>query len=175
MNLQTARLILRPFKSDDIPKFCEIDADPAVMKYFSRPRTSDETVKMLADWSEKLARHGYAFCAVETRHDKQLIGIAGLSRLEEGVQMAPCTEIGWRLTSSAWHKGYATEAACAWLNYGFERLGLTEILAYTPKLNVPSQRVMQRIGMQRAEHLDFDFVGLSESDPLRPFIVYRLQ
>lgn len=130
---------------------------------------------MLAVWADKLARYGYVFAAVETRHDKQLIGMAGLSCLDEGVPIAPCSEIGWRLTPSAWHKGYATEAAHAWLNYGFDTLGLTKIFSYTPKLNLPSQRVMQRIGMQREEDLDFDYPGLPENDPLRPMVVYRLQ
>ena len=54
---------------------------------------------------------------------------AGLSRLESGVPIAPCSEIGWRLTPSAWHKGYAAEAARAWLRYRFDTLGLTEILS----------------------------------------------
>ena len=152
MQLKTERLILRPFTSGDLPKFAEINADAEVMRYFSAPQT-----------------------AVETRHYGQLIGMAGLSRLEEGVPIAPCSEIGWRLTPSAWHKGYATEAARAWLNYGFDTLGLTEIFSYTPKLNLPSQRVMQRIGMQRAEDLDFDYSELPADDPLRPMVVYRLQ
>ena len=122
---------------------------------------------MLARWAEKLTRYGYAFAAVETRHDKKLIGMAGLSRLESGVPIAPCSEIGWRLTPSAWHKGYATEAARAWLRYGFDTLGLTEILSYTPKLNLPSQRVMRRSDMQHAQDLDFDYSSLAEGDPLR--------
>ena len=175
MNLQTERLILRPFTSGDLPKFAEINADAEVMRYFPAPLTAKETAKMLAVWADKLARYGYAFAAVETRHDGQLIGMAGLSRLEEGVPIAPCSEIGWRLTPSAWHKGYATEAARAWLSYGFDTLGLTEIFSYTPKLNLPSQRVMQRIGMQRAEDLDFDYSELPADDPLRPMVVYRLQ
>ena len=54
---------------------------------------------MLAKWADKQTRYGFA--AVETRHDKQLIGMAGLSRLEDGVPIAPCSEIGWRLTTSA--------------------------------------------------------------------------
>ena len=175
MQLKTERLILRPFTPGDLPKFAEIYADSEAMRYFSSPLTSVVSAQWLTAWADKLARYGYAFAAVETRHDGQLIGMAGLSRLEEGVPIAPCSEIGWRLTPSAWHKGYATEAARAWLNYGFDTLGLTEIFSYTPKLNLPSQRVMQRIGMQRAEDLDFDYSELPADDPLRPMVVYRLQ
>ena len=42
----------------------------------------------------------------------------------------------------------------AWLDYGFQRLGLTEVLSYTPKLNIPSYREIQRLGMQRLADLD---------------------
>ena len=80
----------------------------------------------------------------------------------------------WRLTPSAWHKGYATEAARAWLAYGFDTLGLSEIFSYTPRLNLASQRVMQRIGMQHAQALDFEYPALPEGHELRPMVVYRL-
>ena len=174
MHFQTDRLILRPFTPEDLPEFCEINADAEVMRFFFTPQTASKTAEMLARWAEKLTRYGYAFAAVETRHDKKLIGMAGLSRLESGVPIAPRSEIGWRLTPSAGHKGYATEAARAWLRYGFDTLGLTEILSYTPKLNLPSQRVMRRSDMQHAQVLDFDYPSLAERNPLRPMVVCRL-
>ena len=129
---------------------------------------------MLVSWAEKLTRYGYAFAADETRHDKKLIGVAGLSRLESGVPIAPCREIGWRLNPSVWHKGYAAEAARAWLRYGFDTLGLTQVLSYTPKLNLPSQLVMRRSDMQRAQDLDFDYPSLAEGNPQCTMVVYRL-
>ena len=174
MHLQTDRLILRPFEAGDLKPFSHINADPEVMRFFPAPQTSEETAQMLARWADKQTRYGYGFAAVETRHDKQLIGMAGLSRLEDGVPIAPCSEIGWRLTPSAWHKGYATEAARAWLAYGFDTLGLSEIFSFTPRLNLASQRVMQRIGMQHAQALDFEYPALPEGHALRPMVVYRL-
>ena len=174
MYLQTDRLILRPFEAGDLTPFSHINADPKVMRFFPAPRTSEETAQMLARWTDKQTRYGYAFAAVETRHDEQLIGMAGLSRLEDGVPIVPCSEIGWRLTPSAWHKGYATEAARAWLAYGFDTLGLSEIFSYTPRLNLASQRVMHRIGMKHAQALDFEYPALPEGHELRPMAVYRL-
>ena len=174
MHLQTDRLIPRPFISDDLPIFCEINANAEVMRFFFAPQTALEIAEMLARWAEKLTRYGYAFAPVETCHDKKLIGMAGLSRLESGVPIAPCSEIGWRLTSSVWHKGYAAEAARAWLRYGFDTLGLTQVLSYTPKLNLPSQLVMRRSDMQHAQDLDFDCPYLAEGNPLRPMVVYRV-
>ena len=56
MQLKTERLILRPFTSGDLPKFAEINADAEVMRYFPAPQTAKETAKMLAVWTDKLAR-----------------------------------------------------------------------------------------------------------------------
>ena len=61
----------------------------------------------------------------------------------------PCVEIGWRLVADAWGHGYATEAATAALDHGFETAGLDEILSWTVPLNTPSRRVMERLGMHR--------------------------
>jgi RimJ/RimL family protein N-acetyltransferase len=174
MFLTTDRLILRPFEVDDLERFAAINADPEVMRFFPAPLTAHETADMVARWADKHRRHGFAFAAVETQHDQQLIGMAGLSQLESDVPIAPCSEIGWRLTPSAWHQGFATEAARAWLDYGFAALGLAEILSYTPRQNIASQRVMQRIGMLHADDLDFDYPSLAEGHPLRPMVVYRL-
>ena len=77
-----------------------------------------------------------------------------LSRLEDRVPFATYTEIGWRVTPLAWHNCCVTEAALAWLDYGFQTLGLTEVLSYTPKLNIPSYREIRRLGMQRLADLD---------------------
>ena len=62
----------------------------------------------------------------------------------------------------------------AWLAYGFDTLGLSEIFSYTPRLNLVSQKVMQRIGMQHAQALNFEYPALPERHELRPMVVYRL-
>lgn len=172
MTLETKRLILRPFKKTDFEAFAEINANPQVMRYFPKPYTPEQTAKMMEIWAQKQSRYGYAFSAAEEKETGVLLGMVGLSRLEEGIPLAPCTEIGWRLAPTAWGKGYASEAAAAWLNHGLETLGLSEILSFAPKLNIPSQKVMGRIGMNRAAHLDFDHPAIPNDSPLRPMAVY---
>ena len=67
----------------------------------------------------------------------------------------PAVEIGWRLAAAHWGRGYATEAARAVLAYGFEQLALPEIVSFTTVANVRSRRVMEKLGMRRAEEDDF--------------------
>ena len=59
MHLQTARLIVRPFTPEDLPEFCEINADAEVMRFFFAPQTAPETAEMLSRWAEKLTRYGW--------------------------------------------------------------------------------------------------------------------
>jgi RimJ/RimL family protein N-acetyltransferase len=83
-------------------------------------------------------------------------------------------EVGWRLARDDWGKGYATEAACAVLAFGFDELALGEIVSFTTVFNERSQRVMERIGMTHDPADDFDHPLLAPGHPLRPHVLYRL-
>ncbi|HVD68090.1 MAG TPA: GNAT family N-acetyltransferase [Actinomycetota bacterium] len=56
-------------------------------------------------------------------------------------------EVAWRLAREHWGKGYATEAATAWLDHGFGTLEFPRIISITELQNVRSLAVMQRLGM----------------------------
>jgi RimJ/RimL family protein N-acetyltransferase len=85
----------------------------------------------------------------------------------------PCVEIGWRLARDHWGHGYACEAAGAVLAFGFEQLGLPEIVSFTVAANTRSRRVMERIGMTRDPAEDFLHPLLPEGHPLRRHVLYR--
>lgn len=57
-------------------------------------------------------------------------------------------DIGWLIDKRYWGKGYATEAANLLVKYLKEDLHMEEIVAYCDARNVPSQRVMEHIGME---------------------------
>ena len=65
-------------------------------------------------------------------------------------------EVGWRIAREHWGHGYVTEAARAGLRFGFEELGLDEIVSFTVPANERSWRVMERIGLTRDPSRDFD-------------------
>ena len=171
--LQTARLTLRPFTPADLAPFAAINADPQVMRFFPAPYTRAQTAGMLEAFAEKWRSNGLAFAAVEDRSSGELLGMCGLNTPPETLPISPCTEVGWRLTPSAWGKGLATEAAEAWLTWGFAR-GIPEILAFAPSLNAPSLAVMRRLNMTAAPDLAFDHPAIPKGHPLRPMKVHRL-
>jgi RimJ/RimL family protein N-acetyltransferase len=84
-------------------------------------------------------------------------------------------EIGWRLAPEFWGKGYVTEAAEAWLAYGFETLGLDEIVSFAVANNRRSTAVMERLGMSADPSADFDHPGIPHShQALKWHVFYRL-
>ena len=173
--LRTSRLLLRPWRDEDIAGFAEMSADPAVMKYllpFSERGLSVEAwvARARAHWDE----HGFGQWVVELPGEASFIGVVGLGVVSFEAPFTPAVDVAWRLVRSFWGRGYATEAARAALEYGFGKIGLGEIVAQTVPANQRSRRVMKRLGMTRAPEDDFDHPRIPEG-PLRRHVLYRLR
>jgi RimJ/RimL family protein N-acetyltransferase len=115
---------------------------------------------------------GFGWWALESRDTGEFVGRAGLDVVGDDVPFTG-VDIGWRLTRSAWGHGYATEAATACLAFGFDTLGLPEIVATTTADNLRSQAVMRRLGMTHDPADDFDDPSVPEG-PLRRCVLYRI-
>ncbi len=107
--------------------------------------------------------------------DGAFLGVTGLSRPSFEAPFTPAVEVGWRFAREAWGHGYATEAAKAAVEFGFETLGLREIVSFTVPANERSWRVMERLGMKRDPVDDFEHPRLPEGHPLRRHFLYRLR
>jgi RimJ/RimL family protein N-acetyltransferase len=115
---------------------------------------------------------GFGLWAVELPGRATFIGFIGLAVPSFDASFTPCVEIGWRLARPWWEQGLATEGARAALAYGFERLGLPEIVSFTVPANVRSRRVMEKLGMKYSE--DFEHPRIEAGDPRRRHVLYRL-
>ena len=171
--IETARLLLRPWRDSDLPVFAGQNADPVVMRYLGGPLTRAQSDAYAAKAVQHLAETGYGKWAVEAPGVAPFIGAVGLSRVRFEASFTPAVEVAWRLHRDYWGRGYATEAARAAIEDGFNRVGLSEIVALTTLGNLPSQRVMHRLGMTRT--IEFDHPALSEDSPLRRHVLFRLQ
>ncbi|MFE1788805.1 GNAT family N-acetyltransferase [Streptomyces sp. NPDC059525] len=170
--LRTERLLLRGWRESDLAPWAAMNADPEVRRYFPGVLTREQADASAARFQAEIHRRGWGWWAVEVIDSGEFIGFTGLDAVED-VMPFTGVEAGWRLARSAWGHGYATEAARAALEFGFDTLALPEILAVTSVTNVPSQAVMRRIGMTRDRADDFDDPTLPPG-PLRPSVVYRL-
>ena len=173
--LQTERLALRDWRATDRAAHAAMNADPAVMRHFPATMTAAESDAMFERMATHWAEHGFGLWAVERSSDGAFLGFTGLTRPSFEVHFTPAVEVGWRFVRTAWGHGYATEAAEAALRFGFERVGLEEIVSFTVPANEPSWRVMERIGMTRDTKDDFDHPRLPEGHRLRRHLLYRLR
>ena len=151
-----------------------MNADPNVMEFFPAPLSSPQSDALVAKIERHFRKYGFGLYAVELKDDGGFVGFIGLSVPAFHAHFTPCVEIGWRLAAEVWGSGYATEGARKVLAFGFEQLGLAEIVSFTVPGNLRSRRVMGRIGMTRNPADDFDHPALPEGHPLRRHVLYRL-
>ncbi|MFF2147415.1 GNAT family N-acetyltransferase [Kitasatospora sp. NPDC058190] len=153
--LRTDRLLIRRWRESDLAPWAAMNADPQVREHLGGILTRERSDASVARYEAAIERRGYGWLAVEVRESGEFVGFVGLDDVEEQARVSG-VEIGWRLTRSAWGRGYATEAARAVLAYGFDALALPEILAVTIAANLRSQAVMRRLGMTHDRAEDFD-------------------
>lgn len=176
--LETERLLLRDWREGDWPLFFRHTNTPAVMQWLGGvmdpPQQADQRARIEASRAE----YGHCFWAVERQPDGghlagEVLGFCGLKRADgNGSPVAGEVEIGWRLREDAWSRGYAREAARASLDAGFGSFGARRIVALTVAGNASSRKLMQRLGMERRE--DLDFADNRYGRLLRDAIVYLI-
>jgi ribosomal-protein-alanine N-acetyltransferase len=174
--LRTDRLLLRGWRDSDRAPFAALNADPEVREHFpggamTRAESDALVDRFLVRWKDE----GHAPWAVERLDDGTFLGFIGLLSIHFEAQFTPAVEVGWRLARSAWGHGYATEGGRASLRWGFENLGLDEIVSFTTPGNVRSRAVMDRLEMTHDAAGDFDHPLIPEGHPLRRHVLYRLR
>jgi RimJ/RimL family protein N-acetyltransferase len=175
---KTERLGIRNWRKSDLNEFLEMGQDEEVMKYFpsllSEQQTLDLVERMQAQFEEK----GYAYLPVETLDNQEFIGMIGMSDQKYEIKLGDSDEvllrfvdIGWRLKTAAWGKGYATEGARAWMNYSFEKRKIETIYSVAPVINIASQNVMEKIGFEKIG--EFNHPKIDSSHPTRKCALFK--
>jgi RimJ/RimL family protein N-acetyltransferase len=172
--LRTERLLLRQWREADLEPFAALNADPETMRYFPALPSREESDALVARARAQIEEEGWGLWAVEVEGGSSFVGFVGLARPSFEEHFTPAVEVGWRLAREYWGRGYATEAGRAALGYGFEDLGLDEIVSFTSERNEPSWRVMERLGMSHDPADDFEHPRVPLGHPLRPHVLYRL-
>lgn len=140
------------------------------MEFFLNPLTHEQSREFYREIQAEFAECGFGAYAVERKAEGDFIGFVGLHRIAFDVDFAPGVEIAWRLLPEVWGRGYAPEAATACLDYAGNVLGLETVYSFTSLPNVRSQRVMQKIGMERIG--EFDHPLVPPGHPLLRHVLY---
>jgi [ribosomal protein S5]-alanine N-acetyltransferase len=130
----------------DLQALASILADPLVMKFSTMGiYSTSQTEKAIDNFIDSYKRVGFGLWAVVLKESDLLIGYCGLAidRIDERDE----PEIAYRLDSKFWGEGFATEAALASIQYGFDRIELSYILGAAQRQNIASIRVLEKLGM----------------------------
>ncbi len=173
--LRTERLLLRPWRDEDLAPFAALNADPAVREHFPSILSRGESDAAARRIRAEMERDGYGSWAVELPGEAPFVGVVGLSVPGFEAAFTPCVEIGWRLARDVWGRGLATEGARAALAFAFDVLGLEEVVSMTTPANHRSLRVMEKLGMRHDPCDDFEHPLLPPGSPLRRHVLYRLR
>jgi len=145
--IETERLLIRPFKMEDIEPSYKMNLDAEVSRY-----TGDGGVVSKKEIERRIIenvfgdyeKHGFGRLAVELKGENKFIGFTGLKYLEDMDEV----DLGYRFMKEYWGKGIATESAKACLNLGFETLELNKIIAMVLPENIGSIRVLEKLNFE---------------------------
>ena len=162
--ISTVRLGLREWTAADVRPFVEMNKDRDVMEFFPATLSENETLELVQKYKSYFDEKKFGRYVVEEKSTKKFIGFTGFGKPRFESFFTPCIEIGWRFKREGWGKGYATEAARACLNYGFEMIGLATVYSFTAIINERSENVMKKIGMTKVA--EFDHPKIEPTDRL---------
>lgn len=168
---ETERLILRSWKPEDLPLFIAMNKDRRVMRFFPSPLTESETESFYNRIQTEFNCNGWGLYAVEIKSTCEFIGYIGLHEIGFKADFTPGVEIGWRIAADYHNRGYATEAAKAVLELAKDAR-IERLYSFTAKINKPSERVMQKIGMVKCG--EFAHPKLPPESPLLTHLLYRI-
>jgi RimJ/RimL family protein N-acetyltransferase len=147
--IETARLLLRPWRSDDIAPNTAMLGDPVAGRFITadgKPITEAfagwrNTAIMAGHW----ALYGIGMFVVEEKQTGRFVGRVGPWRPPGW----PDFEVGWGIASGFRGKGYAVEAARASIDWSFATFEIDRIVHCIDRENIASQAVAQRLGAEK--------------------------
>jgi ribosomal-protein-alanine N-acetyltransferase len=144
--LETQRLLLRKFTPDDLETLIELRSDDEVAWGIGGERAqshefNEQRLRFAIDCYEKF---GFGMCAMIWKETGEFFGWSGLQPLQETGEI----EVGYGMAKRFWRQGIGFECARAWLEFGFNKIGLERIVAVALPENKGSWRIMEKLGMR---------------------------
>src|SRR5437868_4107503 len=115
--IETERLFIRKFTPEDLPRLIEMRTDPEIYKYLGggQMQNAEALTKRMQFYIDCYDKHGFGMSAMIWKASGEMIGWSGLQPLDGTSEI----EVGYGMIKEFWGKGIGTEAAKAWLDFGF--------------------------------------------------------
>ncbi len=141
--IETERLYLKAFSPDDASRHFALNSDPIVLQFTGDVAfLSEKDARSFLEQYDHYERYGFGRWNCFRKKDDAFIGWCGL-KFNEVKEI----DLGYRFFRKEWNKGYATEAAKACLEYGFNTLKIKRIIGRVHPDNKASIRVLEKVGM----------------------------
>lgn len=169
---KSKRLGFRQWLDKDLIPFSLLNSDEEVMKLFPKTLSQEETKVLIEKTTKMFEEYGYGLYAVDRLDSQEFIGFIGFGHSSHS-SYSKCIEIGWCIKKEEWNKSYATEGSIRCLDYGFKTFNFKNVYAFTSKVNLKSEKIMQKVGMQKVG--EFDHPKIKAGSVLKPYIAYRIR
>jgi ribosomal-protein-alanine N-acetyltransferase len=144
--LETERLRLRRFRSEDVDAVFAIIGDDVAMQYYPKTFGHADAEQWVKRNLRRYVEQGCGFYAITLKGADEMIGDCGIIRQEIDGEVE--LEVGYHLRRDHWGHGYATEAAKGCMGLAFYTLGTEKVISLIRPENVRSRRVAERNGMK---------------------------
>ncbi len=159
--LETDRLILRDYVTDDFEDYFKLQTDDQTMYYLQDIKIDsiEAAKKDFAQVLEDMAgadRKCY-FLRMELKENHEQVGSIGYT-VVDNTPVGKIVHMGYFTYPKFWGNGYTTEALKKVIEYAFTKDNVYRITTGCLAENVGSERVMQKSGMvKEAEHIDYEW------------------
>ena len=169
--LKTERLILRKIAYEDQQEVFELLSNKNTAFFFQRPyaQNLDDASDFIQKIFAGIKADEWIFWGISLLGQQQLIGTICLWNIDKINDKA---EISYELLPDYQKKGYMKEALTAVVTYGFQKMKLKTVEAYTKRNNISSIKLLEK------SNFVIDHPTLKEVDPHEwndpDSIVYKL-
>lgn len=150
--IETQNLLVRQYSLQDIDELFPILSNAKTMSFWPSPFTWDDVRAWINRSLESQVHPGLGRCAVVLKETQKIIGDCGIVKVTIDGELV--NDLGYIIHHHYWGNGYATEAAIALKDYGFNRLNLDALYANMPYNHDASRRVAEKLGMQKIKEFD---------------------
>ncbi|ASV68558.1 MULTISPECIES: GNAT family N-acetyltransferase [Cytobacillus] len=159
MNITTERLLIRPFKRNDLQDVFAIYNNDDTCKFLLHEKWTDEDMNKRFD--KKLANCALtkeSMLSLAVIYKNKVVGDLSVWYTE----MKDTVEIGYSFSNEVAGRGLATEAVSSLVYKLFDEFNVHRIQANLDARNIASQKLCERIGMRKEAHFIQDFWNKNE-------------